>query len=318
MFAAEIAQDLQREYAHTLLFDSPLVQIQHPALLYAQSVGMHVLHVDRITQQTLAEPNGFTGAILYNVEGHSHIGSVLPSIYYSHGIYDPRVDADVVVPSSAFAAKTGRKGEKLKLDTDLIIPPFFQTRSVRRIKGPKRPFTVGIVTSGYADKYPSDLVIHLMQHIPDDIGVLVSTMPEYKHPGTSLAIDERHARTGKGLMKLPIITSMGIRYMIGADAIIHASSPTHNDPASRLVIEAMALGKAVIAERRGGCLDYLEHGVNSLLFSTPAEALDHILRIQRDEPARNMLGANAQMWASWQDASVHIGKLKRILRMIGA
>ena len=58
--------------------------------------------------------------------------------------------------------------------------------------------------------------------------------------------------------------------------------------------------------------------MNALLFDTPEEAVDHVQRIQTDTKAREMLGVNAQLWASWQDSSAHIGQFKRALRMIGA
>jgi len=62
----------------------------------------------------------------------------------------------------------------------------------------------------------------------------------------------------------------------------------------------------------------LENGVQTLLYDTIDEAIEHVNRIRVDTVIADQLGANAQMWASWQDDSAHIGKLKRILRMIGA
>jgi len=309
--------DLKGIYAHTLLFDSSLRDVDRHCVLYTRSCGAQVLHADLITPEVIAA-GGYTGAILYNVENRQGIGAVLPSLYYSHGIYDPNVVADLTVPSSTYAAKIDRRGNDLDLDPEWVIPPFLQTRSMRRVKGPTRPFTVGILTSGYMNKYPGEFVIQMMHHLPDDTGIILNVMSEYPHPGVKLAIADRQKRVGKSMLAVPIMPSMAIRYLIGVDALIYAGAPDHHEPYGRLIVEAMAFGKAVICERRGAPAEYLEHGVNALLFDTPEEAVDHVARIQKDTKARQMLGVNAQLWASWQDSSAHIGRLKRALRMIGA
>jgi hypothetical protein len=58
--------------------------------------------------------------------------------------------------------------------------------------------------------------------------------------------------------------------------------------------------------------------VNALLYDTPEEAVQLVRWLQTDTNARRQLGANAQMWAAWQDLSLSAGKLKRLLKMIGA
>jgi hypothetical protein len=315
-FATTLAQDTNKNYAHTLLFDSALPDVDDRMLLYAHACGMQVLHADRITPELL-DGNTFTGAILYNVTDRDGIGAVVPSVYYSNGEYDPAVESDVVIAASEFAAKTDRAGNPIDVEVECIVPPFIQTRSVRRIKGPKHPFTVGMVSSGDRAKYPSKLVIHMLQHVPNDIGLMVTKMDSYAHPGVELAMAARRERTPKGFLQLPVIPSMALRYLIGVDVCLFGPPPSYHEPYGRTIVEAMALGKVVICDRRCGPMEYLEHGVNCLLYDHPDEALEHILRIRKDEKARQMLGANAQMWASWQDASVHIGKLKRVLRMIG-
>jgi len=315
--ATTLMHDLKNQYAHTLLFDSDLTSTDKYCLLYAQSCGAQVLHADHITPEVM-DSCGFTGAVLYNVTERQGIGAVLPSIYYSHGIYDANIVPDLVVTSSDYATRHDRFGNELNLDPAWVIPPFMQTRSMRRVRGPRRPFTVGIFTSGYMGKYPAEFVMQMMHLLPDDVGLMINTMSEYRHPGAELAIKDRNDRVGKRMLPVPIMPSMAIRYLIGVDALVYACAPGHYDPYARLVVEAMAFGKAVICERRGAPAELLEHGVNALLFDTPEEAVDHVQRIQTDTKAREMLGVNAQLWASWQDSSAHIGQFKRALRMIGA
>jgi len=80
------------------------------------------------------------------------------------------------------------------------------------------------------------------------------------------------------------------------------------------VVEAMAMGKVVVVERKGVFGTVLEHNKNALLFDSPQEAVDHVHRLEREPRLRASLAANAQLWASWQDITIHINTLKKLFR----
>lgn len=310
--------DELKEYKHTLLTEYDYLKDGNEMILGAQSKGMHVCIADKITPENIDSGN-YTGAILYNVEDHPKIGEVIPSIYYSYGIYDPGTCCDAVVACSDFATQNGRyKPYASKLDAVAIIPPMVQTRQLRRLAAKPHPYTVGLLTSGAYNKYPCKTVMQLLSKIPEDITINMSTLQKYPNPGMGLAMSDRTTRYPGRLLSCSVRPLAAIHYIVLCDAIIYASAEKHQEPYGRLVVEAMALGKPVICERRGIFASTLEHGVNALLFDTADEALDHLIRIQKDPEMASKLGTNAQMWASWQDVTVHLGKMKRTLRMVGA
>jgi glycosyltransferase involved in cell wall biosynthesis len=162
-------------------------------------------------------------------------------------------------------------------------------------------------------------LLKLLGGLPAGTSIMLSILPtgmKYRHPGVDLAIAER-SRCYGSVSLCPIKPLVGLRYMVGADVIVYASATKHHEPYGRMVVEAMALGKPVICERKGIFGNMLEHGVNALLYDNVGEVLDYIDRIRSDTKTAQKLGTNAQLWASWQDTTVHIGKLKRILRTIG-
>jgi glycosyltransferase involved in cell wall biosynthesis len=143
-------------------------------------------------------------------------------------------------------------------------------------------------------------------------------MKKYPHPGVELALEERSRRCPGRLSKAPIYPMLTLRYQAVADVVVVASQPNHREPYGRLAVEALAMGRPLVCENRGIYPKMLEHGTQALLFDTPDDALNHIEWIRMDKKVARTLAANGQMWASWQDTAVHIGKMRRALRMIGA
>ena len=319
--ALTISQALQKQYSHTLLYESSLNDI-HPELLWqAQAAGMSILQAD-ITPELL-DKHDYTAAILYNVQGHAGVGAVVPSIYYSYGVYDTTAGGDVVVACSAHACRRRRyaddsTGPNVCLDPTNIIPPLVNTRALRRIRVPAHPFTVGVFTSGAYEKYPSRAVIQLLSKLPANTRLLLSTLDRYPHPGVTTALEDRIKRYPGTLVQCPVRPLATVPYMAPADVVLYASAEAHEEPYGRLVVEALAMGKPVICERKGVFKETLKHGVDALLYDNIDEALGYVEQIRNDREIVGKLGTNAQMRASWEDVSVHIGKLKRTLRMIGA
>ena len=304
--ATKIAHELRRQYQHTLVFETPLMQAQ-PELYYnAQNAGLDVVQADEITPEVL-ESSGFTGAILYNVAGaqYNGLGQILPSIYYSYGVYDAGVGG-WPVSCSEYACKVRRTGPgTVHLDPDLVIPPMVSTREWRRVRGTKHPFTVGILTSGAYDKYPCRVVMELLGKMPKDVTLLITKLPRYKHMGMQLALDARKEECRNTFTCDPTIGAT-LKYLVSCDALIFASDDEHYEPYGRMVVEAMALGKPVICENRGVFATTLEHTVNSFLFNNTDEIIEHVNRIRRDQSMVELLGANARL-----NSKVSWGRLVR-------
>ena len=82
--------------------------------------------------------------------------------------------------------------------------------------------------------------------------------------------------------------------LVGAmDVFLHAAE---DEPLGRAVMEAMTLGRPVVAPAAGGPAELIEDGVSGLLVSPgSAEALAHgVLRMLRDPDLAAACGGNAQ------------------------
>lgn len=309
--------ELYSRYQHTVIHETPLDEPVSTLVAQLGANGADVLQTDEITPELL-DAGEYTGGLFYNLQGHHpDLGAVLPSVYYSYGLYDPQVKTDLVIPCSDYAAKIGRHGEQLDLDSSLTVAPMIGARSMRRLKlrAKSNKYTVGIITSGTPGKYPGKQVMELLGKLPDDIVVYLTTLPKYTHPGVELAIAARKERNAVvGCVLRPMA---GLSYLLHLDVLVHATHTTNHEPYGRLVVEAAAAGIPVICEQRGVFEKTAEHEWNTLVYKTTDEVIAHIARLRADEALRSRLIANGQLWASWHDVSVHIGKFKRLLREIG-
>jgi len=77
------------------------------------------------------------------------------------------------------------------------------------------------------------------------------------------------------------------------DIVVHAS--TSPEPFGRVIIEAMALGRPVIATALGGPLEIIKHGHNGFLIEPgdPAALAEAIINLAADEKERVRIGENA-------------------------
>ncbi len=82
------------------------------------------------------------------------------------------------------------------------------------------------------------------------------------------------------------------RYFLSSDAVV---IPSRYEPFGIVILEAMALGKPVIATRTGGIPDIITDGVNGILVENenPEDMAQKILMIFRDEKLRQRLRENA-------------------------
>ncbi|NOT07129.1 MAG: glycosyltransferase family 4 protein [Gemmatimonadales bacterium] len=90
--------------------------------------------------------------------------------------------------------------------------------------------------------------------------------------------------------------------MLAADAIVHAS--TFPEPFGLVVVEAMALGKPIVASELGGPAEIVSEG-SGLLFhpARPAELAAHLARLAEDGGFRAAIGRAAEERAQGFDIS---------------
>ena len=306
--AAELAQYIP-QWQHTLLCPNVLSSMDTELTVHAQGVGLDVVETQQLTEQQLDEL-GATSAIVYD-QRCPLVEEKLKSVYYSYGTYEPGRAATIWCSDEA--GRADRHGIPHSAP-GLIIPPMVNTRALRQLAGQSGPFTVAMITSGRYDKFPCELVMALMGGLKRNITLMTTVLPRYRHPGMALALDAERAHKVPRILCCPIHPAGGTSFTVRADVVVYGTASNYYEPYGRIVVEAMAMGKAVVVERKGVFGYTLEHGRNAMLYGTPEEAIEHIHRLEKDRDLRNQLGANAQLWASWQDISVHVGSLKEQLR----
>lgn len=295
---------------HTLLCLTDELPADVDMTVHAQGSGLDLMYTKTLTPAQLRELGG-TSAILYNVRNPS-IEDSLPSVYYSYGDWEPGT-APSAFPS-VYASHHNRQGLMLPFSDGPIMPPMINTRTLRRVAGAAGPFTVAMLTSGNHDKYPGELVVTLAGQLNPSITLMFTELPKYHHPGVELAIRHTRESQKRRVYMCPVHPSGGLQFTVRADVLVYGTAPKYREPYGRLVVEAMAMGKAVVVERKGVFGTMLEHGTNALLFDKPGEAVEYVHMLEKDAGLRATLGANAQLWASWQDITVHVDTLKKLLR----
>ena len=78
------------------------------------------------------------------------------------------------------------------------------------------------------------------------------------------------------------------------DCFYFRSSDARVEPSGRVVMEAMACGIPVVAHRRGGYAEWIEHGTDGLLFDTREQAAAMLLALKDDPNLRAALGQAAR------------------------
>jgi|688.fasta_scaffold42075_9 hypothetical protein len=301
-------------YRHTLVHATPVTAPLDEIITLLQFYGFDVLQTDTITPAQINELQG-SGMIVYGTQGANMtgLGRMLPSIYYAYGNYDPKIEPDIVVPCSPYAARVAYDGTPLKLDERDAIMPFVDSRGYRQMAGAPALFTVGIFSSNEHEKYPYNLVRTLVKRWPDNMRLLVTT-PPIVDPELKADL----TRLGSRVVLCSPRPIGALLYTVQIDVLIHATAPGYHDPYGRTAVEALALGKAVLCERRGHLSEVLTDKINTVMYDTPDEALELVKWLHAHDSARTQLAASGQMWASWQDLSTATLKLQRTLRYIGA
>lgn len=75
--------------------------------------------------------------------------------------------------------------------------------------------------------------------------------------------------------------------------IFYYRTGEHVETFGRVIFEAMAAGLPVIAENKGGYVDWIEHGKNGFLFNTTEEAQALLEILIEDKSLRRYIGKNA-------------------------
>ena len=300
-------------YQHVLLYETSPTAVDPDVLWISQMFGLDVQQAPMITEETIAAGQ-YSAAILYSVKGHDRIGDVVPTIYYAYGEYDNTPHDNILIACSKYAVTTNSRGEKIEhILPDYVIPPAFNSRALRAHKDAKGG-TIGILST--ADNYPYELVAYFAAKLPAAALKLVISTPTARPE--MLANWQAISSSTQRLFFAAVKPTAASSYMKGLDILVYGSGAEHFPAYGRLAMEAMASGLPVVCERKGAPAELLTDNEHVMMFDSPEEAYDKALFLHEHRDIAERLAANAALWASWQDISVNIGRIKGILRMLGA
>jgi glycosyltransferase involved in cell wall biosynthesis len=165
-----------------------------------------------------------------------------------------------------------------------------------------------------------DTLLQAVARLPADVRDRTMVLLVGEAPPSDAAFLRRlhELRSELGLERRVVLTGYradAIELMNAADVVVHAS--TIPEPFGLVVVEAMALGKAVIASAIGGPAEVVRPGSGLLFDPNDAGALaDQLTRVARDPALRDRLGAAGRERAADFDIAPNVHAVHDIYRQV--
>lgn len=213
--------------------------------------------------------------VVYNTVNHEQFFATLQSLRKA-GLAQP----DLAFVSAALRDALGLPGEVLPPFFDFHLERFTPRTSARR---PNDRFTVGRLSRDTPRKHHSQdpsLYRMLAEH-----GCQVRIMG-----GTCLGSGVS-GRTGIEL--LPAGAEPAPEFLHSLDCFFYRTADDL-EAAGTVVAETMACGLPAVCHRRGGYVEWIEHGRNGFLFNTQEQAYDQIMALARDPGLTQEVGRRAR------------------------
>lgn len=305
-----------RDRRHTLVCATAVTDADPMLVMALQCAGLDVVHVPAIDAAAVSGM-GADAAIIYAVDATPFPGvdNALPCICYAYGGWPGGCIPTYAVACSKYAAATGRHGQSLNIDPDTVIPPLLDAKTLHTTAGTPEAVTVAMLCSYSQGKYPYDLASALVQFMPHQTRLLLMQPPVTDDRLCSM-LDRRRGQFKT--VVCPPQPHMAAAVTAHCDILVYGTSAGYCEPYGRTVMEAMAMGKAVICENKGVFRESLTDKVNALLYDDVDGAISHCSRLLGDPMLRVALGANASLRGAADDAVSYIGQIKHMLRIMQA
>jgi glycosyltransferase involved in cell wall biosynthesis len=105
-------------------------------------------------------------------------------------------------------------------------------------------------------------------------------------------------------------------FLSGLDVLCHAVDAETLDCNPIAVLEALAAGVPVVAERRGGLPELVEHGVNGLLADDPEEVGELLGQLSRNRALVRRLAAGARASAARFDRATQLSAYAELIESL--
>ena len=209
--------------------------------------------------------------------------------------------AEVVYTSHSLRRKEHAHGPVLESLVDASRFPY-------RIRARNRPFTVGRLSRDTPTKHHAE--DGAMWRALAAGGMRVRIMG-----GTCLANELAGV---PNVELLPAGAEDPETFLHSLDCFVYRTADWWFEGFGRVVIEAMASGLPVVCGDRGGYVDFLTHGRDSILIASTAEAIESVRRVRDHPELARSLGANASRAAAAIQRSAASGTLQLLLGRLSA
>ena len=119
----------------------------------------------------------------------------------------------------------------------------------------------------------------------------------------------------KDVEVMPVGQEAVPKFLQTLDVFFYRTNPDWSEPSGRVILEAMACGLPVVAHVSGGYTDWVNHGVNGLLFDNQEEAWLSLQQIRHNANLRHSMSMAAR--ASAESVAGEHARLS-YLRWLGA
>jgi glycosyltransferase involved in cell wall biosynthesis len=290
-----------RDEAIDLVHHNNSLLVNRVTVMAARLAGVpQVCHIRK-----LREPSSFQGYLARSVDAFVYISKAVEESYRSlkipankgHVVYNP-VDVE------AF----GRASHAPELRAEFGLSD--QDRLVSN---------VGRLDWWKGQDYFVQAMAEVVQSQPNAKALIVGE-PDFSPP--SQAHYQRLQQLVRDLQLSDRVVFTGLRsdtprIMAASDIVVHSASEP--EPFGRVIVEAMAAGRAVVATAAGGVLDIIEDQVTGLLVPPKDAALmaKAIQQLLQNKEQAKMLGQRAQRYAKGHfSVGQHVAAVQRIYEKI--
>ena len=196
--------------------------------------------------------------------------------------------------------------EKIRASSSLqgtVLPSLIDLeRFYPKQRPPKRDFTIGRLSRAVSHK-----------HHPDDVAFYRSLSTTGVRTRVMGATQEMisEVEMADGISFMPALVESADKFLQSIDCFFYRTAPEWQEAWGRVVVEAMACGLPVVAERSGGYAEIIKHGVNGFLFDTEAEARAIIAELKNSLELRSRVGIEARRAAEMCLSKEEQGRIRR-------